>query len=402
MLKSIKVFVLIFVAVISVSRVNGQINIGELTGGLNALRVGVPFLIIAPDSRAGALGDAGVASTPDVHSQHWNPAKYAFIDKQFGVSLSYTPWLRNLINDINLSYLAGYYRLDDQQVISGTLLYFSMGDITFTNDQGQTMTTHNPNEFALDAAYTRKFSDKIGGAIAFRYIRSDLTGGFSQQGQAAAKAGSAAAADISMYYETPLSIDNKDHEMALGLNISNIGTKISYNDDATKDFIPINMRLGGRFTYNMDLYNSVSFILDGNKLLVPTPPLYDSEGEDPNVILAGYDPNVPVSAGILQSFYDAPGGYKEELREISLAAGIEYWYSKQFAIRAGYFDEHSTKGNRKYFTIGAGLKYNVFNLDFAYLIPRAGQANPLANTVRFTLSFEFEPSKRVRPKATNQ
>jgi hypothetical protein len=394
MLKRFKVVVLVFFVFGSTIPGYSQIDIGGLTGGLNALRVGVPFLIIAPDSRAGALGDAGVASTPDVHSQHWNPAKYAFIDKEFGVSLSYTPWLRNLINDINLSYLAGYYRLDDQQVISGTLLYFSMGDIIFTNDQGQTMTTHNPNEFAFDAAYSRKFADNIGGAIAFRYIRSDLTGGFSQQGQAAAKAGSSAATDVSMYYETPLSIDNKDHEMALGLNISNIGNKISYNDDATKDFIPINMRLGGRFTYNMDIYNSVSFIIDANKLLVPTPPLYDREGEDPDIIIAGMDPNVSVPAGMMQSFYDAPAGYKEELREISFAAGIEYWYSGQFAIRAGYFDEHATKGNRKYFTIGAGLKYNVFNLDFAYLVPRAGQANPLANTVRFTLSFEFEPTKR--------
>ena len=393
MQKSIKISVLVFMLLLALKPVSSQtIDIGELTGGLNALRVGVPFLIIAPDSRAGAMGDAGVASTPDIHSQHWNPAKYAFIDKQFGLSLSYTPWLRNLIDDINLSYLAGYYRLDDQQVISGSLLYFSMGDIIFTNDQGQTMTTHNPNEFALDAAYSRKFADKIGGAIAFRYIRSDLTGGFSQQGQAAAKAGSAAAADVSMYYETPISLDNKDHEFALGLNISNMGNKISYNDDATKDFIPINMRLGGRFTYNMDIYNAIGIMVDANKLLVPTPPVYDTEEE--GVIIAGMDPLVSVPAGMMQSFYDAPGGFKEEIHEFSFAVGLEYWYAGQFAIRAGYFDEHQTKGNRKYFTIGAGLKYNVFNLDFAYLVPRAGQANPLANTVRFTLGFEFEPSRR--------
>ena len=370
MQKNIKISVLVFVLLMALKPVSSQtIDIGELSGGLNALRVGVPFLVIAPDSRAGALGDAGVASTPDVHSQHWNPAKYAFIDKQFGLSLSYTPWLRNLINDINLSYLAGYYRLDDQQVISGSLLYFSMGDITFTNDQGQTMTTHNPNEFAFDAAYSRKFADKIGGAIAFRYIRSDLTGGFSQQGQAAAKAGSSAATDVSIYYETPISLEGRDHEFALGLNISNIGNKISYNDDATKDFIPINMRLGGRFTYNMDLYNAIGIMIDANKLLVPTPPIYDPENE--GVIIAGMDPYVSVPAGMMQSFYDAPGGFKEELHEFSFAVGLEYWYSGQFAIRAGYFNEHETKGNRKYFTIGAGLKYNVFNLDFAYLVPRA-------------------------------
>ncbi|HPJ44557.1 MAG TPA: type IX secretion system outer membrane channel protein PorV [Tenuifilaceae bacterium] len=393
MQKSIKISVLVFMLLLALKPVSSQtIDIGELTGGLNALRVGVPFLIIAPDSRAGAMGDAGVASTPDIHSQHWNPAKYAFIDKQFGLSLSYTPWLRNLINDINLSYLAGYYRLDDQQVISGSLLYFSMGDIIFTNDLGQTMTTHNPNEFAIDAAYSRKFADKIGGAIAFRYIRSDLTGGYSQLGQSSAKAGSSAAADVSMYYETPISLDNKDHEFALGLNISNIGNKVSYNDDITKDFIPINMRLGGRFTYNMDIYNAIGIMVDANKLLVPTPPVYDTEEE--GVIIAGMDPLVSVPAGMMQSFYDAPGGFKEEIHEFSFAVGLEYWYAGQFAIRAGYFDEHQTKGNRKYFTIGAGLKYNVFNLDFAYLVPRAGQANPLANTVRFTLGFEFEPSRR--------
>ncbi|HPE17331.1 MAG TPA: type IX secretion system outer membrane channel protein PorV [Tenuifilaceae bacterium] len=393
MQKSIKISVLVFMLLLALKPVSSQtIDIGELTGGLNALRVGVPFLIIAPDSRAGAMGDAGVASTPDIHSQHWNPAKYAFIDKQFGLSLSYTPWLRNLIDDINLSYLAGYYRLDDQQVISGSLLYFSMGDIIFTNDLGQTMTTHNPNEFAIDAAYSRKFADKIGGAIAFRYIRSDLTGGYSQLGQSSAKAGSSAAADVSMYYETPISLDNKDHEFALGLNISNIGNKVSYNDDITKDFIPINMRLGGRFTYNMDIYNAIGIMVDANKLLVPTPPVYDTEEE--GVIIAGMDPLVSVPAGMMQSFYDAPGGFKEEIHEFSFAVGLEYWYAGQFAIRAGYFDEHQTKGNRKYFTIGAGLKYNVFNLDFAYLVPRAGQANPLANTVRFTLGFEFEPSRR--------
>ncbi len=369
-----------------------QINIEELTGGLNSLRVAVPFLLIAPDSRAGAMGDVGAASSPDANSQHWNPAKYAFIDKEWGVSLSYTPWLRNLINDMDLTYLSSYYRFDDQQVVSGTLLYFSLGSITFTNEQGQTMQTHNANEFALDAAYSRKFSEKISGGIGFRYIRSDLTGGFAQQGQPAAKAGSSVAAHISTYYQTPLVVDTRDGELAFGLNISNMGTKLSYNDDATKDFIPINMRLGTRFSLDMDSYNTMSFMFDVNKLLVPTPPRYD-DPTDSDRITSGMDPNVPVITGMLQSFYDAPFGMKEELRELSYAAGIEYLYSKQFAIRAGYFDEHSTKGNRKYFTIGAGVKYNVFQLDFAYLIPSAGQTNPLANTVRFTLAFEFEPTR---------
>ncbi len=373
------------------ARSQGEIDIGELTGGLNALRVAVPFLMIAPDSRAGAMGDVGAASTPDANSQHWNPSKYAFIEYDWGVSISYTPWLRNLINDMDLTYLSGYYKFDDQQVISGTLLYFSLGSITFTNDQGQTMQTHNANEFGFDAAYSRKFSEKISGSIGFRYIHSDLTGGFAQQGQPTAKAGNSVAAHISTYYQTPLVIDNKDAELAIGLNISNMGSKLSYNDDAVKDFIPTNLRLGSRLSLDMDAYNTISVMVDANKLLVPTPPRYDNP-DDINEITAGMDPDVPVITGMIQSFYDAPGGFEEEMREISFATGVEYVYANQFAVRAGYFDEHSTKGNRKYFTLGAGIKYNIFQLDFAYLVPRAGQANPLANTVRFTLAFNFEPT----------
>ena len=215
-----------------------------------------------------------------------------------------------------------------------------------------------------------------------------MTGGYSQQGQSASKAGSTFAGDISVYYQQPLVIEDKKAQLAIGMNISNIGAKISYNDDATKDFIPINMRLGGRFTTDFDQYNSMSFILDANKLLVPTPPIYNTN----NQIVKGKDPNVSVTEGMLQSFYDAPGGMKEELREISYAVGVEYWYAKQFALRGGYFGEDKTKGNRKYFTIGAGLKYNIFNLDFAYLVPQSGQNNPMANTVRFTLSFDFNKS----------
>ncbi len=361
----------------------------SLSGGLNALRVAVPFLTIAPDSRAGAMGDAGVATTPDANSLHWNPAKLAFIDKEWGVAFSYTPWLKNLVNDINLYYLAGYQRFDKDQVISGSMLYFSMGDITFTNEQNVVIQHHNPNEFSFDIAYSRKFADFISGGLAFRYIRSDLTGGFSQQGQAASSAGYAFAADVSVYYQQPLIIDNKNAQAALGLNISNIGSKISYNDQATKDFIPINMRLGGRFTLDFDTYNTMSFVIDANKLMVPTPPYYNSDRE----IIKGMDPNVSVPEGMIQSFYDAPGGIKEEMHEISYAFGTEYWYSKQLALRAGYFTEHQTKGNRKYFTLGAGLKYNIFNIDFAYLIPQFGMNNPMANTVRFTLSFDFEKSQ---------
>jgi hypothetical protein len=265
-----------------------------------------------------------------------------------------------------------------------------MGTIIFTDDRGTRLLDHNANEFAIDAAYSRKFSKNIAGSIGFRYIRSDLTGGFAQQGQPVAKAGNSVAADISTYYQTPLVIDKKDAQLAIGINISNIGAKVSYNEDPIKQFIPINLRLGGRLSLDLDTYNSVSLLLDANKLLVPTPPIVNPA--DPTQIISGMNPDVPLITGMLQSFYDAPGGFKEELREVNLAGGVEYLYSKQFAIRAGYFDEHSTKGNRKYFTLGAGLRYNVFQLDFAYLIPRAGQANPLANTFRFTIVFEFDPS----------
>ncbi len=365
----------------------------SLTGGLNALKVAVPFLTIAPDSRAGAMGDVGVATQPDGYSQHWNPAKYPFIDKKWGVAFSYTPWLRNLVNDINLSYLSGYYKLDENQTISGSLLYFSMGEITFrsNNAEDPPIKFFNPNEFSLDFGYSRKFSDYISGALAFRYIRSDLTGGYSQPGQAAAKAGTAFAADVAMYYQHPVRLSDKNGEMAFGLNISNIGSKLSYtDDDDNKNFIPINMRLGGRLTMNIDQYNSFSVMLDANKLLVPTPPVYGTVGGQ-NVIVAGMDPNVPIVQGMIQSFYDAPNGMEEELQEISYSAGVEYWYAKQFAIRGGYFYEHENKGNRKYFTLGAGLKYNIFNIDFAYLIPTGGFNSPMANTVRFSLSFDFEP-----------
>lgn len=366
----------------------------SLTGGLNALRVAVPFLTIAPDSRAAGMGDAGAATTPDANSQHWNPAKLAFIDKEWGASFSYTPWLRNLVNDINLTYLSAFKRLDKEQVISGSLLYFSMGEIVFTDNTGMATTKHNPNEFALDIAYSRKFADLISGGLAFRYIRSDLTGGYSQQAQSSSKAGTSYAADVSIYYTQPLTINNQKAQAALGLDISNIGTKLSYNEDAIKDFIPINMRLGGRFTLDFDQYNSMSYVLDANKLLVPTPPIYNSSGD----IVKGKDPNVSILQGMIQSFNDAPGGTKEELHEISYATGFEYWYAKQFAIRAGYFGEHKTKGNRKYFTLGAGLKYNIFTLDFAYLIPQSGQNNPMANTVRFTLSFDFDKDIKKKGK----
>jgi hypothetical protein len=353
------------------------------SGGLNAIQTVVPFLTIAPDSRAGGMGDAGVATTADVYSMHWNPAKFAFIDGNSGVGISYSPWLRNLVPDINIAYLAGYKRLDKKQVLSASLLYSSLGDVPFTDDFGNLERTFNPNEFALDAAYSRLFTDNLSGGIAFRFIYSNLTGG-SYSGGVATKPGTSFAADISGCYQKDITLFTKDALLGVGLNFSNIGSKMSYSDAQTSDFIPMDMRFGSAVTINLDSYNKITATIDINKLLVPTPPAYNISGE----IVSGKDPNVSVPVAIFQSFIDAPGGFKEELHEFTMSYGAEYWYNNQFAVRGGYFHENETKGNRKYFTAGAGFRLSVFTLDFSYLMPLA-QNHPLARTLRFSLSFDF-------------
>ena len=358
----------------------------DLTGGLNTITTAVPFLLISPDSKAGAMGDVGVATTPDANSMHWNPAKLAYVDDDMGFSMSYVPWLRALVPDINLSYLAGYRKLNDTEAIGLELRYFSLGDITFTDILGTTIGQYKPSEFALGTSYARKLSDNFSLAISGRYIYSNLTGGQSAGGIPTV-AGQSIAADLAGYYTQQIRISGKDVDLAIGGNISNIGQKISYTETAVRDFIPINLRLGTALGTEFDDYNKMSVAFDINKLLVPTPPVYE-DGE----IVAGQNPDVSVVSGIFQSFGDAPGGFKEEMREINYSIGTEYWYANQFAIRAGYFFEHNTKGGRKFFTFGSGVKYNVFALDFSYLI-NASRAingnNPLANTMRFTLVFDF-------------
>lgn len=358
------------------------------TTGANTITTGVPFLTIAPDSRAGAMGDAGVATSPDANSQHWNPAKYAFAESEMGVALSYTPWLRNLVSDINLAYLVGYKRLDDQQTVSASLRYFTLGDIQFMSEFGDQLGQQNPNEFAVDMGYTRLLSDKFSGAVALRYIRSDLTGGQLVNG-AETHAGNSFAADVAFYYQNEIRVNRKNSILGAGINISNIGSKISYTDGETKDFIPTNLKLGVSYKTELDKYNTITFAFDANKLLVPTP---DTANVD---ILTGLGVDKSPIAGIFSSFSDAPGGMSEELKEINFAVGAEYWYNKQFALRAGYYYEDVSKGNRKFFTAGAGLKMNVFALDFSYLLPVA-QNNPLANTLRFTLSFDFDAFNKQR------
>jgi hypothetical protein len=363
----------------------------ESNGELNAIQTVVPFLTIAPDSRAGAMGDAGVATSPDIYSMHWNPAKFAFINGNGGVGISYSPWLRNLVPDINIAYLAGYYRIDKSQVISSSLIYSSLGDVDFTDSYGNLERTFKPNEWSFDLGYSRLFTESLSGGTAFRFIYSNLTGGSYSQG-VATKPGISFAADISLFYHKNITLFNKDSEMAYGLNFSNIGSKMSYSDSQTSDFIPMNMRLGTAWTVNFDMYNKITVTGDINKLLVPTPPYYDIN--NPDSIIAGKDPDVAVPIAIFQSFYDAPDGFVEELRELTFSFGAEYWYNEQFAIRTGYFHENETKGNRKYFTAGAGFRLRGFTVDFSYLMPLV-QNHPLARTLRFSLSFDINALRNI-------
>ena len=368
----------------------------EIGGGnLNTITTAVPFLLISPDSRAGGMGDVGVATTPDANSLHWNPAKFSFVEDEVGFSVSYVPWLRALVPDINLSYLAGYKKLNDNDAVAMELRYFTLGDTTFTDVIGNNLGQYKPSEFAIGSSYSRKLSDQFSLAIAGRYIYSNLTGGQSAGG-ITTNAGQSIAADVAGYYKKTVRIAKKDMDLAFGANISNIGNKISYTETSTRDFIPINLRLGTALNADLDDYNKISFAFDLNKLLVPTPPIYNDSIDDQ--IDFGKDPNVSVVSGIFQSFGDAPGGSSEEMREINFSVGTEYWYDDQFAVRAGYFNEHDTKGGRKFFTFGSGVRYNVFSLDFSYLI-NASRAingnNPLANTMRFTLIFDFGEMENI-------
>jgi hypothetical protein len=389
--KTIWILILILIAVVPSQAFS------QSSGTLNAIQTAVPFLTIAPDSRAGAMGDAGAATSPDCFSLHWNAAKYAFIDRKSGVAMSYSPWLRTLVPDMNIAYLTGYYRFDSKQTVAASLTYNSFGEVVFTDEFGNTTNTFKANEFAIDGSYSRLFSEYFSGAVAMRFIYSNLTGGMIANGTET-KPGTSFAADLSGYYRKDIEVAGKAGLFALGLNFSNIGAKLSYTDSRDPDFIPMNMKLGTSGTINLDAYNSITLVLDLNKLLVPTPPIYYNIGDTTrsgvvvtvpkSVIKYGKPDLVSVPVGLFQSFYDAPGGYKEELHEITYSFGAEYWYNKQFAIRCGYFHENQTKGNRKYFTAGAGVRMNIFSLDFSYLMPLA-QNNPLARTIRFTLSFDF-------------
>ena len=357
---------------------------GKVENGNRIISTGVPLLLIAPDSRAGAMGDVGAASKPDANSIHWNAAKLSFTEKKAGLSFSYTPWLRQIVSDIKLMYLSGYYKIDDRSTVGGSLTYFSLGSIDFFSEEGISTGTYKPNEFAFDLAYSMKLSNNLSLSLTGRYIRSDLTQG-QNVGTTQTHAANAAAADLGLYYQNKLNIDLPS-EYAFGLQISNLGTKISYSDNMESSFLPANLRLGGRYTMDFDQFNNLSLMVDLNKLLVPTPPVYNEDGS----IYAGMDPNVGILQGAIQSFYDAPNGLKEEMQEISLSVGAEYWYNKVLAVRAGYFNEAKNKGARQYLTVGAGLRYNVMGLDISYLISTSALSNnPLKNTLRIALTFDL-------------
>ena len=363
-------------------------NVDRLTGkvldGNRIISTGVPLLLIAPDSRAGAMGDVGAASKPDANSIHWNAAKLSFMEKQAGMTFTYTPWLREIVSDIKLMYLSAYYRLDERNTLGASLTYFSLGTIDFFDEGGLQTGTYKPNEFAFDVAYSMKLSENLSMSLTGRYIRSDLTQG-QNVGTTSTHAANAGAADLGLYYQNKINLEMPS-ECAFGVQISNLGSKISYSDNMESSFLPANLRIGGRYSMDFDQFNKLSVMADFNKLLVPTPPVYDGEGN----IFAGKEPNVGVLQGAIQSFYDAPNGFKEELQEISMSLGLEYWYNKILAVRAGYFYEAKNKGARKYLTLGAGLRYNVMGLDISYLISTSAlNNNPLKNTLRVSLSFDL-------------
>jgi hypothetical protein len=359
---------------------------------MNPISTAVPSLIIAPDARGGGMGDAGVATAPDVYSQHWNPAKYAFNPSKAGFGLSYTPWLRKIINDVALVYGVGYYKLgnENNQALSASIRYFSIGDVSEVNGYGDFLRSVSPYEMAVDIAYSRKLTETFSGAVAVRYIRTDYTGQTEDR-----SAGNAFAADIAGYNESYIRIGSSESLLSFGFNISNIGTKISTDGGPRNDFLPTNLRLGASLMYPMNEVSTLSFSADINKYLVPTPPVIkDGEtAEEYRQRMEDYQKINPIS-GIFKSFGDAPGGFSEELREIMWSLGVEYDYNDQFRIRTGYFHESQTKGNRQYMTFGAGFKLKAFQLDVAYLWATKTQ-NPLDQTLRFSLGFDIDAMKNL-------
>ena len=357
----------------------------------NVIITAVPFLRIVTDARSGAMGDAGIALSPDADAISYNDSKLVFADKELGISASYTPWLRALgLTDVYLAQLNGYYKIGNMQAVGLQLKYFSLGNIDYTDLNGMDIGQGKPNEFALKASYSRKLSDNLSAGIGAKFIYSNLAAGQSVNGQLIT-VGTAGAVDVSATYQGDIKVGEKESTLRAGLAITNIGSKITYLNAANneRDFIPTNLGLGAAWEIDLDNYNSFTIVADVNKLLVPTPCLGTQDECDANGNgIAEWREQSPIE-GIFSSFGDAPGGFSEEIRELMYSVGVEYWYDKQFALRAGFYGENQTKGARNFFTLGLGLKYNVFGLNFSYLVPTTNERNPLDNTIRFSLLFDF-------------
>ena len=385
--KTFKIFLMFLLAQLSL-----QVSAQEKKNLFNPVNYAVISQTIAPDARGGGMGDVGAATDPDVNSQYWNPAKYPFCISRAGVSLNFTPWLRSLVNDMNLAYVSGYYRIGDHSAVSSSFRYFNLGKV-YTSQEGAESgdgMTINPYEMSLDVAYSLMLSEKFSLSAAVRWIYSDMRFDYTEDNSPA----SAFAADIAAYYQNYINIGQRECQLGIGLNISNIGSKIKFSGNEYSEFLPANLRLGASLMIPIDEYNRLTIAADANKLLVPTVPKQE-EGEDnsdyEDRVHREYN-DVSAISGIFKSFSDAPGGFKEELQEIYYGIGAEYTYNDKFSLRAGYHHESENKGNRKYFTVGAGFKMSVFQLDAGYVIATA-KSNPLDQTLRFSLTFDMDGIK---------
>lgn len=390
----ITIFLTVFILTTLPGLAQNSVIISGQDPNRRVITTAVPFLNFAPDSRHSGMGDVGVATTPDANSAHWNSGKLAFVDQKMGFSLSYSPWLGKLVNDMSLSYLTGFFRIDENSAFGFDLRYFNMGDIQLTDGRGNELGEFNPRDIAIGGTYSRKLSQNLGLGISSRFIYSNLSGNISSVGGNESRPGIGVGVDVGLYYQKQIFAGSKDGSFSWGVNISNIGPKITYNSAEDLDYIPTNFRIGSAYSVNLDPQNTITFALDFNKLLVPTPPIYSTNedgtlatDENGNLIIeAGKDPNRSLISGMFGSFADAPDGFSEELQEVMISFGVEYSFDEKFALRTGYFSENPNKGGRRYFTVGLGLDINKLGVDFSYLVPQT-QNHPLAETLRFSLLY---------------
>lgn len=390
----ITIFLTVFVLATLPTFAQNSVIISGQDPNRRVITTAVPFLNFAPDSRHSGMGDVGVSTTPDANSAHWNSGKLAFVDQKMGFSLSYSPWLGKLVNDMSLSYLTGFFRIDENSAFGFDLRYFNMGDIQLTDGRGNELGEFNPRDIAIGGTYSRKLSQNLGLGISSRFIYSNLSGNISSVGGSESKPGIGVGVDVGLYYQKQIFAGSKDGSFSWGMNISNIGPKITYNSAEDLDYIPTNFRIGTAYSVDFDPQNTITFALDFNKLLVPTPPVYAtnedgtlSTDEDGILIIeAGKDPNRSLISGMFGAFADAPDGFTEELQEVMISFGVEYSYDDKFALRTGYFYENPNKGGRRYFTMGLGFDINKLGVDFSYLVPQT-QNHPLAETLRFSLLY---------------